>query len=790
MSKMGSKFLLKNLWLNIVWLSFSALSYDQGTAAPLPEKYPMVEINASQVGPVVDPELLIWLDHYDGTKNSNSASKSQDGFSLDDNKFTFLLKKIRNYASNNHSKELQKVVEEISKDIVDFRSKVGVDHPLSPYLVEEIVRVMPGQWSKWQKWLLSSDSSYVRSCPVKKKIKSDFSDRNFVLNNLNEVTQYVQLVKVIKDDKYVGNIERTLQKSIYRETREKYKQVLQDLDAITPEEPSETLAETSKTRVDTSHLPFYSAKSQARSGRCVESQKSLKRLLQKNDVQVELEDAYATLDDLGSCYRVKKGQEERINVWNDLLPDFEKRYGYTGWAKLSYNIGRLYWNSDHNDIARKTLRDIIARSELEKESLYYAKALLLLSQIDFNEMNYEQAVVGFIQFIEKFPKFPENEEVLMNIVTIFAEERKWDKVIEYAQKITQIQEEKPADLRDVSVIGFSLFWAGRGFVEQGDAQKGLQNWKRLASEFFSTYYGAMGHFMLEKFTGKIYALNPVETQKFNSGLLSDPYSKEDRVIVDRVQNLLRLGMKREAACEVNEIRTEKSEFSKNVSKSLFYYASGDWLSAVRLYGSLPHAFRINLPSGMERILFPKRYEALVDDYAERLKLDKDFVLSLIRQESIFDPFALSQVGAKGLMQLMGKTAGLELVSVKKSSYISSQKKRELTSKSKHDSYLFEADANILLGTHHLQGLLNKYEDLVFTLSAYNAGANAVDRWKSKFQTADILCFIERIPYKETRNYVKLILRNYFYYKKWYNQENSKFAHLEEMTRTLMALRSQ
>jgi soluble lytic murein transglycosylase len=72
-----------------------------------------------------------------------------------------------------------------------------------------------------------------------------------------------------------------------------------------------------------------------------------------------------------------------------------------------------------------------------------------------------------------------------------------------------------------------------------------------------------------------------------------------------------------------------------------------------------------------------------------------------------------------------------------------------------------------IGTTYFKGLMKRYdENLVYVLAAYNAGEGRVDRWKGTLFDSDesILRNIESIPFLETRNYVKLIFRNIFFYK--------------------------
>jgi soluble lytic murein transglycosylase len=144
-------------------------------------------------------------------------------------------------------------------------------------------------------------------------------------------------------------------------------------------------------------------------------------------------------------------------------------------------------------------------------------------------------------------------------------------------------------------------------------------------------------------------------------------------------------------------------------------------------------------------LFPFDYLPIIKKYSGAL--DPVIILSLIRQESAFNKKARSYAGARGLMQLMPQTA------------------RQLK-KNVNTSKLYNPHINIKLGTKYFTNLLKKYDgNLILSLSAYNAGYSKVNQWiKEFFDHDDPLFTIESIPYKETRNYVKYIYRNIFYYK--------------------------
>lgn len=139
------------------------------------------------------------------------------------------------------------------------------------------------------------------------------------------------------------------------------------------------------------------------------------------------------------------------------------------------------------------------------------------------------------------------------------------------------------------------------------------------------------------------------------------------------------------------------------------------------------------------------------EYVEKIKkidnsLDPLLVLSLIRQESAFNPDAKSHVGARGLMQLMPSTA------------------KDFNSRVVA-SDLKTPETNLKIGMKYFKKLLGMFDgNLILSLASYNAGQNRVKYWvKNHFRTTDPLIMIESIPYDETRDYVKYIYRNLFFY---------------------------
>ena len=144
----------------------------------------------------------------------------------------------------------------------------------------------------------------------------------------------------------------------------------------------------------------------------------------------------------------------------------------------------------------------------------------------------------------------------------------------------------------------------------------------------------------------------------------------------------------------------------------------------------------------------------MNEAASKMDLDPNLILAIMRQESAFDEEAMSRVGARGLMQVM-PTTGKQIA-----------RKIKLNPFSTED--LWNPQVSIRLGGQHLSDHLRTFrrEDerkLGLALSAYNAGLTAARRWSRRLTRRDVDEFVESIPYKETRTYVKLVYRNYQVY---------------------------
>lgn len=158
-----------------------------------------------------------------------------------------------------------------------------------------------------------------------------------------------------------------------------------------------------------------------------------------------------------------------------------------------------------------------------------------------------------------------------------------------------------------------------------------------------------------------------------------------------------------------------------------------------------------------KMMYPLKYSEYVYKYSEEYEVDPLLSFAIIRAESNFDENALSTSNAIGLMQLLENTAKEIAID-----YL------EMKNFVKDD--LYNPELNIKIGLKYFSNLLNEYDySYNLALAAYNGGTGNVKKWIEQGIISNTGDNIEKIPFKETNNYVRKINRNYKIYQKLYSK---------------------
>ncbi len=283
------------------------------------------------------------------------------------------------------------------------------------------------------------------------------------------------------------------------------------------------------------------------------------------------------------------------------------------------------------------------------------------------------------------------------------------------------------------------FWAARTALAAGQHQDVAPNLE-IAALFPFTFYGQLALALLGQDYDYNWQTPTLSAQDFASLIESQPR-------IERAVALAEVGRKIDADVEM---RWANGGIEDDQDGDLLALAHALSLPAAQIDIALAGEGK-HLEAG----LFP------IPSYEPRggFKVDRALLYALMRQESKFKVEATSRVGARGLMQLMPRTA----------SYVA--KDRSLRQRSGRDR-LYDPAFNMALGQTYVDQLINTAAegDLFHLAAAYNGGPGNLRRWKRNIEIEDPLLFIESIPNPESRDFVEHVLTNFWIYRARLGQE--------------------
>lgn len=296
------------------------------------------------------------------------------------------------------------------------------------------------------------------------------------------------------------------------------------------------------------------------------------------------------------------------------------------------------------------------------------------------------------------------------------------------------------------------YWQARTLEHMGRDDEAQTLYRQVAAEWPMTYYGQLSQSRLR---GPLrVGQDPREHWGKQTIDGHEPSALHTNGHFQKAKELLTLGLRQEAGGELLLV----AEHYRARPRTLYALAlqmmeAGDYASvlliAQRHFRDLLERRQISPDSPLWRMAYPTGYLQHIRRYAAP-HVDPYLVTGIIREESLYNPKALSPVGAMGLMQLMPNTAN--------------RFARRLGMGSVDRADLFQGEVNVRLGVAYVGDLLRDYKgNRIHAVAAYNAGREAVKRWIASFGHRDPDEFVELISYKETRRYVKRVITSYRIY---------------------------
>ena len=157
------------------------------------------------------------------------------------------------------------------------------------------------------------------------------------------------------------------------------------------------------------------------------------------------------------------------------------------------------------------------------------------------------------------------------------------------------------------------------------------------------------------------------------------------------------------------------------------------------------------------LLYPRPYTAHVDETARAMGVPSGLLYALMRRESAFRSDRLSGARARGLMQLMARTA--------------SAIAKELQREPPEPDELYRPELNLDLSAWYVSQLSKRFVHPALVAAAYNAGPTVTLQWTNQYGQLPVDLFVESLPYKETRNYVKQVVADLYLYQLFYGGKN-------------------
>jgi soluble lytic murein transglycosylase len=289
----------------------------------------------------------------------------------------------------------------------------------------------------------------------------------------------------------------------------------------------------------------------------------------------------------------------------------------------------------------------------------------------------------------------------------------------------------------------SRYWSGRAWAAAGNRTRAAERWREVIAREPLSYYAGTSAKRLG-----LASWSPP------GGDAPDRFPRIPAVdsAMHRIALLEQLGMDTEARFEYDALESSATAtLDRLLATANALRAHGQTSRAIRLAWKIIDAG--SRDGRAYRLAYPLVDQPELTRQARARSIDPAFVAAIIRQESSFNPHAVSVAGARGLMQVMPS--------------VGQQVARSLGYPLWDPGLLFDPDANLELGVAHLAASIRQYQDLPRVLAAYNAGGSRVRRWETKAGAKDPEVFAERISFTETRDYVRIVQRNIELYRALY-----------------------
>ncbi len=420
--------------------------------------------------------------------------------------------------------------------------------------------------------------------------------------------------------------------------------------------------------------------------------------------------------------------------------EFQERYAVPEAAEY-YWMMRAYQRLKRTKDARFLLY------KLEKEhpqSFFLPLGYEQMASYYQGQREYENAAFWWRRFIERVPKHRDREGMLWNLAWHHSRGKGFLTALKYLDQ--GLQEETLGPETEAKF----LYWSGQFHLRLQQNKEAQESFVALAEKLPNTYYGLR----LRRDQPDLFP--PPQKPKALTEL-DLQLTRQEASFLQHCEFLFEVLESDLAVWRIRQAFQDKPSQALVLEAGMVLQRYQEYHALQKLVaGRFIQSLKSQDVDGQPvwTMVFPRPYWEQVQHYSEDAGIDPYWALAIMREESLFDPQAVSYANAMGLMQLMPATA----------KDVASWKNMNL----RIPDDIFNPHINAQLGTSYLGHLARRFEEeLILTAGSYNAGPGNMNKWLKRIQFRSIDEFVEDIPFEETRNYVKRVYRTYQIYKQLY-----------------------
>jgi soluble lytic murein transglycosylase len=423
-------------------------------------------------------------------------------------------------------------------------------------------------------------------------------------------------------------------------------------------------------------------------------------------------------------------------------------------AQRFYILGEVAWASDQNELFYQLVDEL---RQMAPTSSWLESALLSVANLHLVHHEYDQALDAFRELQQRFPKGSKASYAHWKAAWLTLRMGRNDE----AKKLF---EEQIAVYPAGNEANAAIYWRARLAEEDNDPAMARAFYQKLSDRYRNYYYAELARQRIKKLPagsdppGEYPLLDRIPPLEHGEKITLAEAPPDD-LHYQKAKLLGNGGLIDLAVRELDKAASDDQDKSWAPAETAQLYTdTGHYDRAIEVMKhSVPSYFAVDIPTLPREYwnaLFPRPYWSDLKRFSIANGLDPYLVASLIRQESEFNPVAVSRANAVGLMQLLPRTGKLVAHQVAMKRYNPSQ--------------LYTAPVNLELGTRYFRGMVDKFGgSFEQALAAYNAGDNRVEEWMGQGKYRDAAEFVESIPFTETREYVQAIMRNASVYRQLY-----------------------